>query len=63
MWEDSRRLQKANHQSRGQVAAMWGWPAPPLGRLAPWAHLSAPLSNVDSPPPPRLHLRRSFKLV
>ena len=31
---------------------------PPVGRLVPWAHMSAPPSNVGSPPPPRLHLHR-----
>jgi hypothetical protein len=29
MWEDSRRLQKANHRSGARGASMWGQVAPP----------------------------------
>jgi hypothetical protein len=39
---------------------MWGWPAPPVGRLAPRGHLSIPRCYVDFPSPPRMHLHRSL---
>jgi hypothetical protein len=31
---DSGILQKANHRRRAREHDMWGWPAPPAGRLA-----------------------------
>ena len=39
---------------------MWGQPAPPAGHPAPQATYQPPRRYVDSPPPPRLHLRRSL---
>jgi hypothetical protein len=38
-------------------------PAPPAGRRAPRPTCQPPPSNVDSPPPYGLHLRRSFKSI
>ena len=53
--EDSRR-----HHTEAEGEAPL---APPTGRPAPRAHLSAPCFYVGSPPPPRLHLCRLFKSV
>ena len=37
---------------------MWGWPAPPRGRLTYGPPMSASYCYVGSRPPPRLHLHR-----
>jgi hypothetical protein len=58
--EDSRRLSTEDDSER----LTWGGqPAPPAGRPAGGSHQSAPPSYVNFPPPPRLHLCCSFKLV
>ena len=51
MREDSRTLQKANHQAETDAL-------PPLGRAAFGPTYQPPRRNVSSPPPPRLHLHR-----
>jgi hypothetical protein len=48
---DSEILQKANHGRRAREHDMWGRPAPPVGRLAQWPHMSVPLCYIGSPPP------------
>jgi hypothetical protein len=56
MWEDSRTLEKENHQDPRPRANMWG--QPDYG-----THGSVSPSNVGSPPPWRSHLCHSFKSV
>ena len=62
--EDSRRrITKAGHvaltcgSTRPHLEAAQPLWAPPVGCLAPRPTYQPPRRNVDSPPPPRLHLR------
>ena len=59
---DTRRIERTLRRGREEEVAgpTCRPPGPTYRPLGLWAHLSASASHVGSPPPPRLHLRRSL---